>query len=97
MPVDPGHADQRGRRPRGVVVRRGSSCSAARDRRRRRWRRRRRRQPAAEDQAGDPHGHENRRADLHGHVNDLLQPADASSHHHSQQDLDHEVHGRLSS
>jgi hypothetical protein len=26
-----------------------------------------------------------------------LQPADASSHHHSQQDLDHEVHGRLSS
>lgn len=92
MPVNPGHADQGGRR-RGVVVRR-SSCSAAAARDRRRRRRRRRRQPAVEDQAGDPYRHEDRRADLHGHVNDLLQPADASSHHHSKQDLDHEIHGR---
>lgn len=76
------HAD-RGGRPRGVVVRR-----------RRRRCRSRRRQPAAEDEAGDPHGHEDSRADVHGDVNDLLQPADASSHHHSQQDLEHEVHGR---
>lgn len=76
------HAD-RGGRPRGVVVRR-----------RRRRCRSRRRQPAAEDEAGDPHGHEGSRADVHGDVNDLLQPADASSHHHPQQDLEHEVHGR---
>lgn len=87
MPVKPGHADHGGRH-RGVVVRR----------RRRPWcgrrRRRRRRRPAG-SHAGQPHRREDRRAELHRHAEDFLQPADAPPQDHLHHDLDHRaVHGR---
>uniref|UniRef100_A0A8R7R9F0 Uncharacterized protein n=1 Tax=Triticum urartu TaxID=4572 RepID=A0A8R7R9F0_TRIUA len=82
VPVEPGHANHGGRHGGVVVI-----VSRPRDHLSRGSR-------AAEGHAGEPHGHEQRRAELHGHGDDFVQPADAPPHDHPQHHMDRAVHGR---